>query len=128
MELDQKDKRVTAEGASDLLVEEIGSWPEVRVSDHERGGFPVFHVGRRQLGHLHVVAGGPCFADMPLPRRLRDDLIAAGRARPHSAMPDSGWLTVPIETAADLRGALELFRSSYERAIRKAEARSRAAV
>ena len=35
-------------------------------------------------------------------------------------MPDSGWLTVPIETAADLRGALELFRSSYERALGKA--------
>ncbi len=56
---------------------------------------------------------------------LRDELIAAGRARPHSAMPDSGWLTVPVRTAADLAGAVEVFRIAYERARRKrAPARS----
>ena len=50
---------------------------------------------------------------------MRDRLIEEGRARPHSAMPDSGWLTVPVRTAADLTGAVEVFRLAYERARRK---------
>jgi hypothetical protein len=40
-------------------------------------------------------------------------------------MPESGWLTVPVRTAADLTGAVEVFRLAYERARRKhAPARS----
>jgi hypothetical protein len=35
-------------------------------------------------------------------------------------MPDSGWLTVPVRTAADLAGAVEVFRLAYERARAKA--------
>jgi hypothetical protein len=50
---------------------------------------------------------------------VRDELISAGRARPHSAVPDSGWLTVPVRTATDLAGAVEVFRLAYERAHRK---------
>src|SRR5829696_6431774 len=72
-----------------------------------------------QLGHLHDAGARGAFADIPLPRTLRDELIAAGRARPHSAMPDSGWLTVPVRTAADLAGAVEAFRLAYDRARRK---------
>jgi hypothetical protein len=38
-------------------------------------------------------------------------------------MPNSGWLTVPVRTAADLSGAVEVFRLAYERATRKAAER-----
>jgi Luciferase len=110
---------VSARGSVDLLVEEVGSWPGVEVGVEPRFGGPIFHLGRRQLGHLHEGAR-ESHADVPLPRRVRDELIAEGRARPHSAMPDSGWLTVPIRTVSDLRGAIEVFRLSYERASRKA--------
>jgi hypothetical protein len=47
---------------------------------------------------------------------VRDRLIEEGRARPHSAMPDSGWLTVPVRTEAELAGAVEVFRIAYGRA------------
>jgi Family of unknown function (DUF5519) len=103
-------------GAVDFLVEEIGGWPGVEVGHHDRGGGPVFNVGRRELGHLHS-GGNGAIADLPFPRRVRDELVAAGRARAHHALPDSGWLTVPIHTVADLRGAVEVFRMSYERAL-----------
>jgi hypothetical protein len=106
--------------AVDALVGEIGSWEGVELATEPRFGGPMFQLGRRQLGHLHDAGERGAFADIPLPRALRDELIAAGRARPHSAMPDSGWLTVPVRTAADLAGAVDVFRVAYERARAKA--------
>src|SRR5215204_691022 len=100
--------------AVDALVGEIGHWDGIEVVTEPRFGGPAFQLGRRQLGHLHDAGERGAFADIPLPRPLRDELIAAGRARTHSAMPDSGWLTVPVRTAADLVGAVEVFRISYE--------------
>jgi hypothetical protein len=105
--------------AVDALVGEIGHWDGIEVAPEPRFGGPAFQLGRRQLGHVHDAGERGAFADIPLPRTLRDELIAAGRARPHSAMPDSGWLTVPVRTAADLAGAVEVFRLAYDRARRK---------
>jgi hypothetical protein len=110
---------VSGSVAVDALVGEVGHWEGVEVVPEPRFGGPAFQLGRRQLGHLHDARERGAFADIPLPRVLRDELIAAGRARPHSAMPDSGWLTVPVRTAADLAGAVEVFRLAYERARRK---------
>jgi len=105
--------------AVDALVGEVGNWEGVEVAVEPRFGGPLFQLGRRQLGHLHDAGERGAFADIPLPRALRDELIAAGRARPHSAMPNSGWLTVPVRTAADLAVAVDVFRLAYERALRK---------
>jgi hypothetical protein len=106
--------------AVDALVGEIGNWDGVEVRTEPRFGGPLFQLGRRQLGHLHDAGERGAFADIPLPRALRDELIGQGRARPHSAMPHSGWLTVPVRTAADLAGAVAVFRLAYDRARRKA--------
>jgi Family of unknown function (DUF5519) len=105
--------------AVDALVSEVGRWEGIDVTAEPRFGGPMFQLGRRQLGHLHDAGERGAFADIPLPRALRDQLIREGRARPHSAMPDSGWMTVPVRTAADLAGAVEVFRLAYERARRK---------
>src|ERR687891_66234 len=105
--------------AVDALVGEIGNWDGVEVTPEQRFGGPLFQLGRRQLGHLHDAGDRGAFADIPLPRALRDELIAEGRARPHSAMPASGWLSVPVRTAADLTGAVDVFRLAYDRARRK---------
>jgi len=102
--------------AVDALVGEISNWEGVELATEPRFAGPMFQLGRRQLGHLHDAGERGAFADIPLPRAVRDELIEAGRARPHSAMPDSGWLTVPVRTAADLAGAVEVFRVAYERA------------
>jgi hypothetical protein len=90
----------------------VSSWPGVEVASHRFGGVE-FRFGRRELGHLH----GDRIADLPLPRRLRDELIASGRARPHHVLPDSGWVTTSIADRAAADNALELFRLSYERAV-----------
>ena len=88
----------------------VASWEGVTVHEHRFGGIE-FRVGRRELGHLHR-----SFADLPFPRRVRDELIAAGRARRHHVLPDSGWVTVPMRTAPESANVIELFRENYERA------------
>jgi Family of unknown function (DUF5519) len=90
----------------------VSSWPGVEVGDHRFGGVE-FRVGRRELGHLH----GDRIADLPLPRRVRDDLIAEGRARPHHVLPDSGWVTASIGDEEGVENVLELLRISYDRAL-----------
>jgi hypothetical protein len=112
---------LTGRVSVDALVGEVGYWDEVEVAPEPRFGGPAFYLGRRQLGHLHDAGERGAFADIPLPRAVRDELIAAGRAHPHSAMPSSGWLTVPVRTTADLAVAVDVFRLAYDRARRRSE-------
>lgn len=98
-------------GAAARITAAVRSWPEVEVGPHRFGGVE-FRLGRRELGHLH----GDRIADLPFPRRVRDELVAAGRARPHHVLPDSGWVTVPIREPGDVERVIELFGLSYERA------------
>ena len=93
------------------ISEAVESWPGVESAPHRFGGIE-FRVGRRELGHLH----GDRIADLPFPRRVRDELIAAGRARPHHVLPDSGWITISISSDAEAEDAIELFRMAYDRA------------
>jgi Luciferase len=100
------------------IAAEVSSWPGVTSAPHRFGGTE-FRLGRRELGHLH----GDRFADLPFPRRVRDELVAAGRARPHHVLPGSGWVTAPIHRE-DVAPVIELFRMAYERAAEAAERRS----
>ena len=93
------------------ITQTVRSWPGVESAPHRFGGTE-FRVGRRELGHLH----GDRIADLPFPRRVRDELIADGRAHPHHVLPDSGWITTSIRSDDEARNAIELFRMAYERA------------
>lgn len=90
------------------------SWPGTSAHPHRFGGVE-FRLGRRELGHLH----GDVLLDVPFPSKVRDELIAAGRAQPHHVLPDSGWISFRIKTAPDVQAALELLRMSYEIAIKQ---------
>jgi hypothetical protein len=90
----------------------VASWEGVTTDNHRFGGIE-FRLGRRELGHLHGR-----FADLPFPRRVRDELVAGGRARPHHVLPQSGWVTVPMRTSAEVSNVIELFRQNYERGLR----------
>ena len=103
--------------ASKRIERELLSWEGVTAAPHPFGGIE-FRLGRRELGHLH----GDRLADLPFPRRVRDELVAAGRARPHHVLPASGWVSFSIGADADVDCALELFRLSYERALKAREA------
>jgi hypothetical protein len=105
--------------ASERIRAEIGALPGVSVGPHRFGGTE-YRYGRRELGHVH----GDRFADLPFPRAVRDELVAEGRARPHHVLPDSGWVTAPMHTDANIENVIALFRQSYERAVAQAERRT----
>jgi hypothetical protein len=46
---------------------------------------------------------------------IRDELIAAGRAKPHHVLPDSGWVSRVIRSADEIEDVVGLFRLSYQR-------------
>ena len=94
----------------EIIETEIGRWPGVTKRSHRFGGVE-FRYGRVELGHLH----GGHLADLPMPRTVRDELVAAGRALPHHALPDSGWVSRPIRGRQDAEDVIELFRLSYDR-------------
>ena len=104
-----------AESIAQRIVREVSAWPDVTVAPHRFGGVE-FRVGRRELGHLH----GSRWADLPFPVRVRDELIAAGRAERHHVLPESGWITVRIRNADDVPRLVELFRMNYDRAFNSA--------
>jgi hypothetical protein len=89
---------------------EVASWPGVTVEAH-RSGMVFFRLGRREIGHLH----GSHFADLPLPVRIREELVAAGRANLHYLHPKSGWITHYIRGEQDVEAVIELFRMNFSR-------------
>lgn len=97
-------------GARESIGREVASWPGVEERAHRFGGTE-FRVNGHEIGHLH----GDRLADLPFPVRVREDLVASGKARLHHVMPESGWVSRPIEGPEDVAGALELFRMNYER-------------
>jgi hypothetical protein len=77
---------------------------------HRFGGTE-YRFGKKEMGHVH----GDRLADLPLPRRLHDEVIATGRAQPHHVLPESGWVSVWISGPEDASKVIELFRIQYER-------------
>jgi Family of unknown function (DUF5519) len=97
------------------------SWPGVSAEPHRFGGTE-FRLGRRELGHIH----GGRLVDIPFPRRVRDELIEAGKAEPHHVLPETGWISFWIRSAGDEAHAVELLRLAYERAVAQQERRAAA--
>jgi hypothetical protein len=94
----------------DTIVREVSAWPGVTTHPHRFGGTE-FRYGRREMGHLH----GNKLADLPFPRRVRDELVGAGRAERHHILPETGWVSCYIHGTDDVAGVVELFRLNYDR-------------
>jgi hypothetical protein len=88
---------------------EVGAWPGVTVETHP--GMIFFHVGRREIGHLHAER----MADLPFPVRIREGLVAERKADLHYLHPASGWITYYIRGEQDIPAIVELFRMNYDR-------------
>jgi hypothetical protein len=91
----------------------------VTASSHRYGGTE-YRLGRRELGHVH----GEELVDVPLPRRIRDEVIAQGLAEPHHLLPETGWVSCFLRRPEDVEHAIALLQRSYALAL---EQRSRRA-
>jgi hypothetical protein len=97
----------------------VTSWPGVTTGDTGRGGLQ-FRYGRVELGHLH----GSSFADVPFPKKVRDELIATGQAAVHPPLPNSGWVRRQVDGPADAETVIALLRMNYDRARARDEQRT----
>ena len=101
-------------GAHQQVRAAVLSWPGAEAHPHRFGG-EEYRLGRREIGHMH----GDYLVDIPFPKRVRDEVVAAGRAEPHHILPDSGWVSLFIRTPDDVPRAIDLLRLSFDLATRK---------
>ena len=108
-----------SDGTSIMIEREVTSWPGVATGDTGRGGTG-YYYGKVELGHLH----GDTSADLPFPRKVRDELIEEGRASVHPPLPDSGWVCRRMNGPEDVEAVIGLFRENYDRAKDHAKRRA----
>jgi Family of unknown function (DUF5519) len=98
--------------ASQQIVDEVTSWPDVTAVQGSRGELSL-RVGRREIGHLH----GDRSAHFGFPKAVGAELKAQGRIGPHPAFPEKvAWGARRIASDEDIRDVIELMRLNYDRA------------
>ena len=102
-------------GAGEQIREAVAAWPGITAHPHRFGGTEYIYGERREIGHTH----GDHMVDIPFSTRIRAELVAAGRAEPHHILPESGWVSFYLREAGDVERAIELFRMSYELAVKQ---------
>jgi hypothetical protein len=105
---------MTVRGAREQIQKTVLEWPGVTAHPHRFGGTE-YRIGKRELGHVH----GDYLVDIPFPTRVRNEIVAAGRAEPHHILPDSGWVSFYIREAADVEEAIALLRLSFDIALQQ---------
>ncbi len=82
----------------------------VKEQTHQFGGVE-FRYRSKELGHIH----GEKLADLPFPKKIRNELIQSKLAQPHHIYPDSGWVSFYIKSEEDITPLIKLFHMQYER-------------
>jgi len=99
-------------GAGASIRATVVEWPGIGAHPHRFGGTE-YRLGTREIGHVH----GDDLLDVPFPKKVRDQVIAEGRAQPHHILPESGWVSFYLRQEADVERAIALLRESYELAL-----------
>jgi Family of unknown function (DUF5519) len=95
-------------GAQERIRRVVLRWEGVTAAPHRFGGVE-FRLGRRELGHVH----GDSLVDIPFPRKVRDQIVAAGEAEPHHILPQTGWVSLFLHTEKDVERAIDLLHGSF---------------
>ena len=99
---------MSVEAAQARIIEAVTSWPGVKSQSHRFGGVE-YVIGRREIGHIH----GDHLVDIPFPKKVRNEIVAVGRAQPHHVLPETGWVSFYIRQEADVEKAITLLKESY---------------
>jgi hypothetical protein len=100
---------MSVRGAQDAITQAVTAWANVTVQPHRFGGVE-YVIGKREIGHIH----GNHLVDIPFPKKVRDEIVAAGRAEPHHILPETGWVSFYIREENDVQKAITLLHESYE--------------
>ncbi len=99
-------------GAQQRIVRIVQGWQEVEIIPHRFGGLE-FRLGKRELGHIH----GDALVDIPFPKAVRDEIVAAGEAEPHHILPKAGWVSLFLRANEDVERAIRLLERSFQLAV-----------
>ena len=105
---------MTIRGAAKQIVDSLLTWNGMEAHPHRFGGTE-FRIGRREIGHIH----GDALVDIPFPKKVRDEIIAADEAEPHHILPDSGWVSFYLRDEGDIERAIALLKRSYDLALKQ---------
>lgn len=102
------------EGASKFVHDAVTAWPGIEGHPHRFGGIE-YRLGSREIGHIH----GNYLVDIPFPKKVREEVVAAGRAERHHLLPETGWVSFYLRQPGDAERAVELLRLSFELALQQ---------
>jgi len=100
---------MSVKGAQTLITKTVTGWEGVTSHPHRFGGVE-YVIGTREIGHIH----GDHMVDIPFPKKVRDEIVAAGRAQQHHILPETGWVSFYLRRGDDVEKAIALLRESYE--------------
>ncbi|MBM3125211.1 MAG: hypothetical protein FJZ87_09070 [Chloroflexi bacterium] len=101
-------------GALKQIIETLLTWDGIESHPHRFGGVE-FRIGKREIGHIH----GDSLVDIPFPKKVRDEIVAAGEAEQHHILPESGWVSFYLREDNDVTRAIQLLRRSYDIALKQ---------
>lgn len=104
--------------AQKTITETLTSWDGVSTAPHRFGGVE-YRLGTRELGHIH----GDHLLDIPFPKKVRDEIVDQGLAKPHHILPETGWVSFYLREEEDVQKAIRLLRRSYEIALKQKQPR-----
>ncbi len=105
---------MSASNAQKIITEALLSWDGVSTVPHRFGGVE-YRLGTRELGHIH----GDHLVDIPFPKKIRDEIVAAKLAEPHHILPETGWVSFYLRENGDVQKAIDLLHRSYEIALKQ---------
>lgn len=105
---------MSVKGAQERITQAVTAWEGVTAQPHRFGGVE-YAIGKRKIGHIH----GDHLVDIPFPKKVRDAIVAAGRAQPHHILPETGWVSFYLRGEDDVEKAIALLRQNYGVAIRQ---------
>ena len=109
---------MSVSNAQRSITEALLRWEGVSTALHRFGGVE-YRLGTRELGHIH----GDHLLDIPFPKKVRDEIVNAGLARPHHILPETGWVSFYFTEEEDVQKAIALMRRSYEIALKQKQSR-----
>ena len=101
-------------GALKQITDTLLTWEGIESHPHRFGGTE-FRIGKREIGHIH----GDSLVDIPFPKKVRDEIVAAGEAEPHHVLPESGWVSFYLREEGDVQKVIDLLNRSYQIALKQ---------
>src|SRR5512145_793478 len=100
---------MSVKGAQAIITKAVTEWDGVTSAPHRFGGVE-YVIGRREIGHIH----GDHMVDIPFPKKVRDEIIAAGRAQPHHILPETCWISFYLRQEVHVEQAIAMLNESYQ--------------